>query len=97
MEDEKDAEKRVMHPPARPTKPIAHASTAQTTVASSLSAMKKNPKANITPSNKHLRKGGAGGWRNAFTPQESQAFDEIYREEMEGSGLEMDFGEGLIM
>lgn len=45
----------------------------------------------------HLRKGGAGGWRDVFTVRESQEFDKIYRKQMEGSGLVMDFGEGLRM
>ncbi|CAN0329358.1 unnamed protein product [Pylaiella littoralis] len=67
------------------------------TAASSLSAMKRNLKANINESNKNLRKGGAGGWRDVFTVRQSEAFDKIYEEEMRASGLRMDFGEGLIM
>ena len=59
--------------------------------------MKNNPKANIHPCKNHLRKGGAGGWRDVFTVRESEAFDKIYREQMQGSGLRMDFGEGLVM
>ncbi|CAN0439020.1 unnamed protein product, partial [Laminaria digitata] len=70
---------------------------ARTAAGSTLSAMKNNPKANIRPSFNHLRKGGSGGWRNVFTARESEAFDEIYRQQMEGSGLKMDFGEGLVM
>ena len=62
-----------------------------------MSAMKKNPMANIRPQSKHLRKGGAGGWRDVYTVRESEMFDEIYLKEMEGSGLKMDFGEGLVM
>ncbi|CAM9623306.1 unnamed protein product, partial [Ectocarpus sp. 8 AP-2014] len=69
---------------------------AKTAAASSLSSMKQNPKANIYNSKKHLRQGGAGGWRDAFTKVESKAFDRIYEEQMEGSGLQMDFGDGLI-
>lgn len=69
----------------------------QTVAASTLAAMKQNPKANIQPNTKHLRKGGSGGWRDSFTVRESEAFDEIYRHEMKGSGLTMDFGEGLKM
>lgn len=46
---------------------------------------------------KHLRKGGAGGWRDVFTVRESEEFDKIYKEQMKGSGLVMDFGEGLRM
>eukprot|EP00903_Cladosiphon_okamuranus_P015917 g14702.t1 len=70
---------------------------AKTTTATSLEAMKKNPKANIRPGQQHLRKGGAGGWRDVYTVRESELFDEIYRKEMEGTGLKMDFGEGLVM
>lgn len=69
----------------------------QTAAGSTLTAMKQNPKANIQPHTNHLRKGGAGGWRDSFTVRESEAFDKIYRHEMKGSGLTMDFGEGLIM
>ncbi|CAM9660288.1 unnamed protein product [Ectocarpus sp. 12 AP-2014] len=69
---------------------------AKADAASSLSAMKRNPKTNLYPKN-NLRKGGAGGWRDSFTVRESEAFDQIYREQMEGSGLRMDFGEGLVM
>ncbi|CAM9568921.1 unnamed protein product [Ectocarpus fasciculatus] len=70
---------------------------AKTVAASTFDAMKQNPKANIRPKDEHLRKGGAGGWRDVYTVRESQAFDEIYRQQMEGTGLRMDFGEGLVM
>lgn len=69
----------------------------QTAAGSTISAMKNNAKANIMAGEKHLRKGGAGGWRDTFTVRESEEFDKIYLEQMEGSGLEMDFGEGLVM
>lgn len=69
----------------------------QTTAATTISAMRKNPKANIRPGEQHLRKGGAGGWRDIYTVRQSDAFDEIYLKEMEGTGLKMDFGEGLVM
>lgn len=69
----------------------------QTLAGSTISAMRNNPKANIRPSENHLRKGGSGGWRNMFTVRESEAFDKLYREQMAGSGLTMDFGEGLVM
>eukprot|EP00904_Undaria_pinnatifida_P001158 jgi/Undpi1/11042/HiC_scaffold_30.g13342.m2 len=65
--------------------------------ASSISAMKSNSKANTQKDLNHLRKGGAGGWRDVFTVRQSEAFDALYRQQMEGSGLEMDFGEGLNM
>ena len=69
----------------------------QTVVASTIDAMKQNPKANLSPASQHLRKGGAGGWRDVYTVRESEAFDEIYLKQMEGTGLKMDFGEGLVM
>lgn len=59
--------------------------------------MKSNSKANTQKDFKHLRKGGAGGWRDVFKVRESEAFDRLYRQQMEGAGLEMDFGEGLSM
>ncbi|CAM9306503.1 unnamed protein product, partial [Laminaria digitata] len=65
--------------------------------ASSISAMKSNAKTNPLKALNHLRKGGAGGWRDVFTVRQSEAFDALYRVQMEGSGLEMDFGEGLNM
>lgn len=70
---------------------------AKTVEGSTLAAMRKNPKANIYQGVPHLRKGGAGGWRDIFTVRESEAFDDIYRQHMKGSGLKMDFGEGLVM
>ena len=69
----------------------------QVVAASSISAMKSNSKANTQKDLNHLRKGGAGGWRDVFTVRQSEAFDALYRQQMEGSGLEMDFGEGLNM
>lgn len=72
-------------------------SVVQTAASSTIDAMKTNLKANIYPSiKKHLRAGGAGGWRDVFTVRESEAFDKIYEEQMERSGLRMDFGEGLV-
>lgn len=46
---------------------------------------------------KHVRKGGAGGWRDVFTVRQSEEFDKLYREQMKDVDLKMDFGEGLIM
>ena len=69
----------------------------QTAEGSTFSAMKSNPKVNIRPHQNHLRKGEAGGWRDVFTVRESEAYDEIYLQMMKGSGLTMDFGEGLVM
>ena len=69
----------------------------QTAEGSTFSAMKSNPKANLRTHQNHLRKGKAGGWRDVFTVRESEAYDEIYLQMMKGSGLTMDFGEGLVM
>ena len=74
-----------------------HFSYPQVVAASSISAMKSNVKANTQKDLKHLRKGGAGGWRDVFTVRQSEDFDALYRKQMAGSGLEMDFGEGLAM
>ncbi|CAM9312324.1 unnamed protein product [Hapterophycus canaliculatus] len=65
--------------------------------ASTISAMKSNKKANTQKEFNHLRKGGSGGWRNVFKVRESEAFDRLYQQQMDGSGLEMDLGEGLSM
>lgn len=59
--------------------------------------MKSNTKANTQKDVNHLRKGGAGGWRDVFTLRQSENFDKLYRAQIEGSGLQMDFGEGLTM
>lgn len=69
----------------------------ETVAASTIDSMRQNPKANIRSSENHLRKGGAGGWRDVYTVRESEAYDEIYRQQMEGTGLRMDLGEGLVM
>jgi len=70
---------------------------------SSLESMKVNPKANCSwiaaRANEaaHLRKGGIGGWRDLFTVSQSNAFDRLYLEKMQETGLTFDFGEGLTM
>lgn len=69
----------------------------QVAAASNFNAMKQNQFANVYGGDAHLRKGGAGGWRTMFTVRESEEFDKIYQREMKGSGLTMDFGEGLVM
>lgn len=77
-------------------------SQTQTVENSSLSAMKKvaapvKSEAAASHFKEHLRKGGAGGWRDVFTVRQSSELDRVYLEQMAGSGLEMDFGEGLSM
>lgn len=69
----------------------------QTAAASTISAMKKCSKASLWPGESHLRKGGSGGWRDIFTVREAEEFDKLYLQQMEGTGLQFDFGEGLVM
>ncbi|XP_033124104.1 sulfotransferase 1C2-like isoform X2 [Anneissia japonica] len=38
-----------------------------------------------------MRKGTVGDWKNFFTVAQSEAFDQIYREKMAGTGLEYDY------
>ncbi|CAM9759274.1 unnamed protein product, partial [Discosporangium mesarthrocarpum] len=65
--------------------------------ASSIESMKHDSKVNAMVGLNHIRKGGAGGWRDVFTVRESETFDALYSERMAGSSLKMDFGEGLVM
>ncbi|XP_006815309.1 sulfotransferase 1C2A-like [Saccoglossus kowalevskii] len=39
----------------------------------------------------YLRKGVIGDWKNHFTVAENEAFEKIYNEKMEGSGLKFDW------
>jgi hypothetical protein len=45
----------------------------------------------------HFRKGDIGDWRNQFTEAQSQQLDELYMEKMKGTGLQFDFGDGVIL
>ncbi|KAH9374902.1 hypothetical protein HPB48_020949 [Haemaphysalis longicornis] len=40
---------------------------------------------------KFMRKGIIGDWKNYFTAEQSQAFDELYTQKMAGSGLDLVF------
>lgn len=64
-------------------------------VNSSMSAMQSNKNANIGLG--HLRQGEIGKWRETFTVAQSEAFDQVYRRKMMGTGLVLDFGDGVKM
>jgi hypothetical protein len=46
---------------------------------------------------KHFRKGHIGDWRNHFNAEQSAQMDDLYREKMNGSGLQFDFGDGMLL
>ena len=62
-------------------------------------SMKENPAANTPPapqlrkegSEPFIRKGIVGDWKNYFTEDQNQRFDEQYTEKMSGTGLEFIF------
>lgn len=73
----------------------------RTAAASHIDAMKENPKANCewiqykdTSAGGHLRVGGVGNWRDAFTDEQNAEFEQMYTSRMQGTGLTYDFGEG---
>jgi len=45
----------------------------------------------------HFRKGDIGDWRNQFTEEQSQHLDAIFMEKMKDTGLQFDFGDGVIL
>jgi hypothetical protein len=46
---------------------------------------------------KHFRKGDIGDWRNHFSAEQSQQMDAWFMENMKGTGLQFDFGDGVVM
>jgi hypothetical protein len=46
---------------------------------------------------KHFRKGDIGDWRNHFSAEQSQQMDDIFMKKMKDSGLQFDFGDGVIL
>ncbi|MDQ3005822.1 MAG: sulfotransferase domain-containing protein [Chloroflexota bacterium] len=46
---------------------------------------------------KHFRKGDIGDWRNHFSAEQSQQMDDSLMKKMKDSGLQFDFGDGLIL
>lgn len=69
---------------------------AKVTAASDFGTMQKEAKARDRNST-FFRKGEIGDWRNHFTTAQSEEFDTIYCQKMEGMGLHFDFGGGLVM
>lgn len=45
---------------------------------------------------RHFRKGDIGDWRNHFSEEQSQQMDALFRSKMSGSGLQFDFGDGVV-
>jgi hypothetical protein len=46
---------------------------------------------------KHFRKGDIGDWRNHFSGEQSQQMDTWFMKNIKGTGLQFDFGDGVIM
>jgi len=46
---------------------------------------------------KHFRKGDIGDWRNHFSAEQSQQMDALFMEKMKDTGLQFDFGDGVII
>ncbi len=46
---------------------------------------------------KHFRKGDIGDWRNHFSAEQSLQMDELIVATLKGSGLQFDFGDGVIL
>ena len=46
---------------------------------------------------KHFRKGEVGDWRNHFSAEQSQQMDDVIFKKLKDSGLQFDFGDGVIL
>jgi hypothetical protein len=46
---------------------------------------------------KHFRKGEIGDWRNYFSAEQSLKLDDLLMKKMKGSGLQFDFGDGILL
>ena len=66
---------------------------------SSFSSMRQDPSTNyswrigkvFTAEGEFFRKGVVGDWKKYFNTEQNVSFDKIYREKMEGSGLDFDY------
>merc|ERR1719498_1340936 len=67
---------------------------AKTIAASSMDAMKSG-KTGIYAGN--VRKGGVGNWRKKIDGDSNALFDRVYKQQMAGTGLKFNFGDGVIM
>ncbi|MBK7318165.1 sulfotransferase domain-containing protein [Candidatus Villigracilis affinis] len=45
----------------------------------------------------HFRKGDIGDWQNHFSAEQSQQMDRLFMEKMKDTGLQFDFGDGVLM
>ncbi|KAJ8022126.1 Sulfotransferase family cytosolic 1B member 1 [Holothuria leucospilota] len=81
-------------------KPLSERELADICDRSSFDAMKENPIANPDLTGillrerdpiPFMRKGVIGDWKNYFTVAQNEHFDELYRQKIKGSGLELDF------
>ena len=66
----------------------------KTLVNSSMDAMKSG-KTGIYAGN--VRKGGVGNWRKKIDGDSDALFDRVYKQQMAGSGLKFNFGDGVVM
>ena len=70
---------------------------------SSFGTMANNSQTNLNwvPQKKgipgHFRKGEIGDWRNHFSHEQTRIFDALYMERMAGTGLQFDFGNGVVL
>jgi sulfotransferase len=46
---------------------------------------------------KHFRKGEIGDWRNHFSAEQSKQMDDLMMEKLKDSGLQFNFGDGVIL
>jgi len=45
----------------------------------------------------HFRKGDIGDWQNQLREEQSRQLDEVYMEKLKGTGLQFDFGDGMLL
>ena len=60
-------------------------------------AVKAEEAGGRTMTSEHIRKGGAGDWRNHFSPPLEARFRSAFAERMRGTGLKFDIGGGEVL